>query len=389
MDTKPWASYTESDYTLEQWHRACLIHKHDGPPTSKSQCKLPIRSPSGTVNKNGVFAAAAALAGARTPIKASSEQKAKAARALVRLYSEMDKQPPASLTKFAHFDEMEELFHYGVKGMKWGVRRTDAQLAAARKSRGAGKGTVGMTDEEAMNATLIGVGAAFVALQGVRNTFESGNVRVLKEKGKRFVQGKRGGVQYKKKPELAKKNMSENEIMDSVVKDINPEFGKFGTKMNCRRCTMAYEMRRRGNDVKATKTTNARGQHGKGLKKAANASTGLRDGGENKVYDAAFKTAPKDAAAKATFSMLAKEPNGSRGEVGMFFQLGGGHSVAYEIVRGKPVIFDTQSGIKVTNPKEWHDAFGKAWAVNTVHTTRLDNKTLNEGWLERWVKNND
>lgn len=26
----------------------------------------------------------------------------------------------------------EELFHYGVKGMKWGVRRTDAQLEAAR-----------------------------------------------------------------------------------------------------------------------------------------------------------------------------------------------------------------------------------------------------------------
>lgn len=97
MSNRPWSSYSESDYTLEQWHQACLIHQHDGSPISKSQCKLPIRTPSGVVNLNGMFAAAAALAGARTPMNASSEEKTKAARALLKLYSEAGKTPPDSL----------------------------------------------------------------------------------------------------------------------------------------------------------------------------------------------------------------------------------------------------------------------------------------------------
>lgn len=61
VSDKPWGQIKESDYDLEQWHRACLIHLHDGPPTAKSQCKLPVREPDGTLNRNGVHAAAAAL----------------------------------------------------------------------------------------------------------------------------------------------------------------------------------------------------------------------------------------------------------------------------------------------------------------------------------------
>lgn len=132
VSTKPWSNYSESDYTLEQWYNACLIRPPKSELTSKSQCKLPIKTPNGVVNRNGVFAAAAALAGARSPINASSEEKAKAARALVRHYREMDKEPPASLLKFSHSDISDELIHYGVKGMKWGVRRSDAELANAR-----------------------------------------------------------------------------------------------------------------------------------------------------------------------------------------------------------------------------------------------------------------
>jgi hypothetical protein len=123
VSEKPWSDYTESDYTIEQWHAACLIHLHDGPPTSKSQCKLPVKTPNGALNRNGVHAAAAALAGARSPLQAPPEQKAKAANALRRYYSQLGETPPDSLKQSALDAVGEVLEHHGIKGMKWGVRR--------------------------------------------------------------------------------------------------------------------------------------------------------------------------------------------------------------------------------------------------------------------------
>lgn len=120
ISERPWSAYTEADYSIEQWHAACLVHLHDGPPTSKSQCKLPVKTPNGALNRNGVHAAAAALAGARSPLKASPEQKAKAASALRRHYSQLGETPPDSLAQSA-IDTILE--HHGVKGMRWGVRR--------------------------------------------------------------------------------------------------------------------------------------------------------------------------------------------------------------------------------------------------------------------------
>lgn len=122
ISEKPWSAYTEADYTIEQWHSACLVHLHSGPPTSKSECKLPVKTPSGALNRNGVHAAAAALAGARSPLKAPPEQKAKAARALRGYYSQLGEEPPDSLKQSTNMIE-NILAHVGVKGMRWGVRR--------------------------------------------------------------------------------------------------------------------------------------------------------------------------------------------------------------------------------------------------------------------------
>jgi hypothetical protein len=141
ISEKPWSDYSEADYSLEQWHSACLIHQHTGPPTSKSQCKLPVKTPNGALNRNGVHAAAAALAGARGGVHAASNEKASAARALVRYYGQLSEDPPESVLSLAHgiseADLRAELFlaHHGVKGMKWGVRKAPKNKIQRNRER--------------------------------------------------------------------------------------------------------------------------------------------------------------------------------------------------------------------------------------------------------------
>lgn len=114
ISEKPWSDYSEADYTLAQWHRACLIHQHDGPPTSKDQCKLPVRTPDGALNRNGVHAALAALHGARTPLKASADEKAKAEKALISYYKQLGEDVPSSLMPMVAQSAIDHiLIHHG------------------------------------------------------------------------------------------------------------------------------------------------------------------------------------------------------------------------------------------------------------------------------------
>lgn len=124
----PWGSFKESDYDLQQWIRACLIHP-DKPSEDKENYKLPVREPDGTLNKNGVYAAASALAGGRGGVSATSAQKTSAAKKLVSLYGKLDAEVPPSIESLTHFDTEGFIAHFGRKGMKWGVRHTPAELA--------------------------------------------------------------------------------------------------------------------------------------------------------------------------------------------------------------------------------------------------------------------
>jgi HK97 family phage prohead protease len=98
---RPWSDFSAADYSPEQWRRACLIDTGQGDPGSKDRYKLPVREPSGTLNRNGVHAAASALAGGRGGVQADPGQKRKAARALVRFYGTLGEDPPESLTSLA------------------------------------------------------------------------------------------------------------------------------------------------------------------------------------------------------------------------------------------------------------------------------------------------
>jgi len=150
LSEKPWSDYTSADYSVEQWHNACLIHQHDGAPTSKSQCKLPVKTPNGAINRNGVHAAAAALAGARGGVHASSDEKSSAAKSLIRFYHQMDEEPPPSLMRHSSVEEFIE--HHGIKGMKWGRRTKRFPFSTKGKPRPKGPSVHDISDEDLRKA---------------------------------------------------------------------------------------------------------------------------------------------------------------------------------------------------------------------------------------------
>lgn len=222
-------------------------------------------------------------------------------------------------------------------------------------------------------------------------------------------------VRFNRNSQLAK-HMSADEIMKDIVPAINPNFGARGTKMNCRRCTFAYEMRRRGLDVAATHSSSGTGQTAFGLFNALDPESNLGTGklsimktlskearqygeeggpllksltegglGKDSIVNDMTMSIPSSAKAKTIFDAIAKNPNGSRGELGVSYAgMGGAHSMAWEVIDGIPHVFDTQSGVHYSV-----DKFTEDFAPNVAQAaiTRLDNVNLNTGYLRKWVKN--
>jgi hypothetical protein len=356
-------------------------------------------------------------------------------------------------------DEEDYLAHFGVKGMKWGVRREERavgrqskreqkaqkflakadqiqdQIESVKKTKvtRSGKLTAGgrrqinkleqdktqaLKDAEAKrqgkltdHQRKVAIGAAavggIVAATVTVKLVQKGEFRRLGAKGKAALGH---DISFKQNSALAEAGLSPEQIHQRVVKGVNPDYGGIGTKMNCRRCTFAYEMRRRGMDVQATRTTSGSGQNASGLLNAVTPGEKLLPTGKiPTLFNAAkqagkkadnpdavtplldlVKTGPGKSAIPGTHPLviletLAREPNGSRGELGVTWRGGGGHSLAYEIINGAPVIFDTQNGRMYKEDR----FLGALPGISSAAFTRLDNLPLNNDQLLRWVRNAD
>lgn len=259
------------------------------------------------------------------------------------------------------------LEHHGVKGMKWGIRKD--------------RNTASGSDEEAILAIYGGVLAISLVSTTIIRGIDSGRFHSIVTRGKAFVQRKKG-MPWKVKPELSKKNMSVNELSDKVVSHINSSNSGLGSKANCRRCTFAYEMRRRGFDVAATPSKYALGGTNKQLYKATHPSN---KGESYNEFSKASNWGKNKSTPDAIFSDLAKQPKGSRGDLTFGWAMGGAHSVAWENMNGKPVIVDGQTG-KIYKKKEEFKTTFHSDHINSLAYTRLDNASLNYDNLTRWLK---
>lgn len=349
----------------------------------------------------------------------------------------------------------EELVHYGVKGMKWGVRKKRdgggggkqaRREARAKKfdTKSAGlKNQINQLEANKQRQSAFGrsvtnrkiadlqkkkaqadkdaeakrqgklsrrqkqviVGAAVVGtLVAAGVTYKlvnSGEARQMINKGKGKITGKQ--FEFKKDPSLATPDLPPG-ILRTIADGVNPGYhqNKIGSATNCRRCTFAYELRRRGFDVTATRTPTGSGQHAIGLfnaldteskdfsmRKAAKAiKLGVDDPAIQRISRLAKNVSSENPiltpGSKAIFRDLAKQPSGSRGELGVRWVDGGGHSMAYEIVKGAVHILDTQTGRVFSSPEEFAQSLP---LVGKAGFTRLDNVPLDAQFLQRWVKN--
>lgn len=346
------------------------------------------------------------------------------------------------------------LAHYGVKGMKWGVRNEDKPSGTSPKRTKQEKRddkSKAFTDKAAEYRTQINelktkrdtttktyergvytrqirslqkkeqqakndakaskegrlttnqkralIAGGVVLSVVAYKELQSGDARRMVMKGKAFVLQQDMANNYRIKGSLFKKDMSPDEIKSQVIPFINPNYGLYGANNNCRRCTFAYELRRRGYDVQATLSPHGSGQNAVGLYNALNPdqknvlSTGKLGTKYNIIKQLKLEKSPiLDLAEKTQayesfdnlFAALKGQPERSRGEISTAWSFGGGHSMAYEIINGVPHIFDGQTG-KVYDSVE--KAFTELPPIRSTGFTRLDNVPLNMDFIARWVKN--
>lgn len=352
-----------------------------------------------------------------------------------------------------------ELVHAGIKGMKWGVRKK-REVSPERKAKREAKAqkfvkkasatqtkidavkakpklskmhslvydrnariaeleqikTQALKDAESKRQGKLSrrqkqviIGSAVVGTLLIAGTLavtmNSGQARQAMNRGREFVT--REKFKFDQNPKLAQRDLSPEQLRKNVVLGINSKdfMTNPGAKMNCRRCTFAYEMRRRGYDVSATKTPTASGQNSAGLLNAITTKNPdvstrnksvLRRMNKNNLSDPATRHVKaigkrggglkdfKDVARAGIFRRLEQEPERSRGEIAVQWLFGGGHSMAYEIINGKANIFDAQTGKHYDSPEAMAKDFP---SVARGGFTRLDNVELDTHFLERWVKN--
>lgn len=253
------------------------------------------------------------------------------------------------LTSDGGFVSEDELYHHGVKGQRWGVRRyqdKNGSLTNAGKEHykninktvndsnaknfvkvNSGKRIkdlpAGMSEEAVQFVSTL---AAFTTMTAVSLGINKAREKSMRKSCNKEIEerySERDPRSVSQLPKLKKKTSPEDSM-----KVTNPDYPNLGATMNCTFCTAAMAMREKGYNVKAQKTSHAF----------------FVDDLYTKAFDGSSRVKMKAKTTSDIFSNLAKQGDNAYGNLDFSWKLGGGHSVFYKVINGKTHVYDGQNG---------------------------------------------
>ena len=268
-----------------------------------------------------------------------------------------------------------ELYHHGVKGMKWGVRheRKKSPRKKSSKDENDSKKRKGLSDKQ-KRAIKIGASAAAAGLliYGGYRLHKSGKINKNILRGKEIVDKSVGGSA----------NGIESVNGESNWMKINPKrlTGDPAYQYNCGNCCVAAEVDRRGHKG-VTAIGNTRGMTFHQVLSCFNGATedsitniDLRKTVAQFDKNVSDKQKRGDFVRNSISAQLAeKHPEGSRG-FAMFPHLDGQHWIKWERTKNSIIYSDDQYSINL------NDLFGNydTDTKNVIRCIRVDNLGLND-----------
>ena len=265
-----------------------------------------------------------------------------------------DKQSTSYLIHRQSYDD-NTLTHYGVKGMKWGVRKeTDSSSGGSRFKKSNSSSNVvrkKVNDEVVLMLTYL-TSAAITVFASIRyNDYKQKNVRAIRETEitdpavKKAISAHNDRILNKLESEAPIKSMKGFKKIpkDKLSEEPKPEHvndpkDAYNRQQNCVLCSMALCMRKKGYDVKANGTDDAVYTDGM-INKLSNSKNSM------KYIDS--KVRNKADLEKALFN----QPEGSYGVLLNGWVSGGGHAIYYQKNNGKIELYDAQAGVKLASEK--------------------------------------
>jgi len=140
------------------------------------------------------------------------------------------------------------------------------------------------------------------------------------------------------------KKIKDEQSNDEHQKAINPDYdpGKLDYSYNCSFCTAAYDLRKRGYDVEAMPISTLEGPV---IEDILSWYDGAKAVSENQLRATASDERIYTPKARASLleKSLEKYGDGARGHLAMYWSMGGGHDIVWEVENGKVVFRDCQT----------------------------------------------